>query len=414
MSQTKLAHTFARLRNWVQEVNPDATKQAAERGHSTHPSATAPDGQEKPPMGARFAENERDVKEHVPGGGIDGASSTVGSQEDQQVQIGTKKTEVGDDPSVEQNYEGRPSATPTSHPANVEVGPKYSFDIATADGSRKAAAYLSGLADDINATIAVHASDFGKNTKTAAPAPASGTQPTQAETLKAAEAGYELAAYLGLSKEAADVEARAVIEYTTKEAMAAADRVGRHLVWYARKMADAGAPDVGTETPEEEAAEAGASAPEAGGGAMPPMAAGGAMPPGAGGDDGSGGDEQAMQEVMMALAEMGISPEQLLAMAEQAQQQGGGAGGAGAMPPGAGAMPPGAADGGMPDGAAVAAKAAAVNQAVAVATKVAHECRSFQRSGKFEWRPTKDAAERQAVNTMKSHIRELTKRLGRN
>jgi hypothetical protein len=51
--------------------------------------------------------------------------------------------------------------------------------------------------------------------------------------------------------------------------------------------------------------------PEAGGGEMPPEAGGGGVPPEAGGMD----EEAAIQELVMALVELGVSPEQYAAMA---------------------------------------------------------------------------------------------------
>lgn len=410
MPKTNSAH-FNQIRSWLNEVNRSksaAAKKKAEAytetgsigGPTTHPSKDVDDGVEKAREGARSAENERDVKEMEPAGNVNETGESGPSQDSLNYNIGTRQSATGEDPASEDNYEGHPKDPGTSHPANMSVGPKYGKWV------KKEAASLSDLANEILADIATQV------VPTQTPAKTASTQQTQTkptDKVAAAQAGYELASQLGLNKSAADATAKQVISNTINQAQLGADRVGAFLTSFI-KESEVLYKEAEGEMPPDPAAMAGGPPPgmdpSAGGqpggdptAALAAAAGGAGGPPsvdpsgGAGGPPGGpggGNEEQALQELTMALMELGISPEELMA----AVQQGGAGGAGGGMggPPGAGGgMPPPGPEGSPADTAA----------------KVASAVKHFKRSGHFEVRPAKTAAERQYRNQLKSYILEL-------
>ena len=112
-----------------------------------------------------------------------------------------------------------------------------------------------------------------------------------------------------------------------------------------------------------------------GGGGAPAGAPGGDM----GGAGGAGGDEEAIFALVQALEHIGISPEELIAMASKSEP--GGGGGMGGPPMGGGGM------GGPPP--MMEGKAASAD----VAIKAANAARAYRRSGRYDGRPAKTAAE---------------------
>jgi hypothetical protein len=103
--------------------------------------------------------------------------------------------------------------------------------------------------------------------------------------------------------------------------------------------------------------------------------------------------EQALQELAMALQELGISPEELAQMA----QQGGPGGGGGALAAG---PPPDM--GGGPGGPPMPPPEAAAEGA-----KLASAVKRFKLAGKFRYSEAKTAAQREARDQIKSYIQEL-------
>jgi len=136
--------------------------------------------------------------------------------------------------------------------------------------------------------------------------------------------------------------------------------------------------------------------------------AGGAVDPAAGGDmggdmggemGGAPGEDEAVQELAMALEELGIPPEALL----HALQSGGAGGDPAAAAGGPGLNP---ADAGMP---AEAPKMAAANPANDLSA-IGHAVVNFKRAGKFQIKEARTKRSRQLRDMMKQHVLELVNR----
>lgn len=398
--------SFAQVRSWLHEINREksaATKSAkayAEpggyTGETTHPIKDVDDGLEKATTGSHAAENEKDQKDRPFAGVVDETSEGgAPTQEELSLNIGVKQAPTGEAPEVEDDYKGTLKDPGTSSPMNAdEVGEKYGAWV------KKEASVLAGLANDILADIAtgVGLSDTKPQQKqAAAPAAKPSTQqkaPTQEQSV---QAGYELASLLGLDKQAADKTAEHVLTEIIKKAQLSADRVGPYLLSFlneeqailkaAEGLDEAGGmpPEAGGPPPGPGGPEGGAPADPAtiaalaGGAGGPPPEAGGA-PPG-GPEAGGGGDhEAALQELAMALMELGISPEELQQLA---------AGGAGGAPGGAEAPPPGP---GSPGD---------------VGAKIASAVKDYKRSGRFKVSEAKTAAQQTQRNEMKRYLLEI-------
>jgi hypothetical protein len=388
---TKKAH-FDQIRSWLNEVNRN--KQAAVNsksakaytepggymGETTHPSKDVDDHCEAAREGSRSAENEKDIKEMEPAGNVNETSETSKKQEDLNYNIGVRQSATGEDPSTEDNYRSNVKDPGTSHPANAEkIGPKYGSYVS------KEASELASLADEIMADYitttgvkkaAQQPVKQTQQTKTAAPA----SKPAQ-NNVAAVTAGYELAAQLGLNKTSADNVSQQVISNTIKNAQMGADRVGAYLVSLVKESEALHKQAAGEVDPAMLAGAAGGGDPAAAGGMPPEAAAAGAMPadPAAGGGGEPAGDD-AIQELAMALMELGIEPEQLAAAV-----QGGGAGG---DPAGAGAPP-------------------MEGSPAEMGGKIASAVKNYKRTGKFQVQSAKTAAERAYRNEMKKYILEI-------
>lgn len=275
-------------------------------GKSTHPSAKV-DGNTMPAeLGARAAENERDVKKDQPVGVDQTKPGAGGSQDSHQLNIGMTQSATGEDPSVERKFKSKLDDPGTSSKANFDqVGDKYaglSWDAVSKLASAK-----------INQMLATVV------------ASADATPPATEDVKLAAQAGRELADLAarqttGQNKTAA---AQQVIEYTIKQALARADDVGQFLRDFAAaKRAEdmaANAPPLPQPGAGGDGLPVGPGAPE-GGPMLPPngpvdpaMVA----PHGEGGEGGEGhgepdGDDKAVMELVHSLIEAGISPEQLM------------------------------------------------------------------------------------------------------
>jgi len=135
------------------------------------------DGDRPAPTGARAAENESDVKSEIPAESVDEASGAAaeGPGRGENVpsnSIGTKAAPTGEDPSVETaSVKAKPDDPGTSMPARADMGEKYS------------AAQLRDMGDTILADIAVATA--------AAEKPASAEKPAEGE--KQAEEGEKSA-----------------------------------------------------------------------------------------------------------------------------------------------------------------------------------------------------------------------------
>lgn len=360
-------------------------KQAEERGETSHPSDNADDGNQTASTGSRAAEHEKDVKAQVPGQTVNEAkgSEVAGPGRGENTPalhtvMDAKAT--GEAPAVEtESAKGKPENTAnhqgdeTKHPAKADMGEKFS------------AAQLKNIGDEILADVAVASA-----VKSAAvPCAASVKTPVEAPKKKedkpvvkaaseeskaeekaetpAAEAAEEKAEEKAEAKsEAAGKEAAAavinalaqpvvsqeeIINSIIKTASVDADNVADFLAGYmSKKSMDAG--DTG-DTVMEETSEGG---PAAGAPAGDPAAGGGAP------------SEAEMEQIVQALLQAGVSPEELLALVSGGEGQGGAAPADAAMA----GMPPvdaGAMGGAVPP-EMMAGKAAALRVALKQAVAI--------------------------------------------
>jgi len=334
----------------------------------------------------------------------------------------------------------------TSHPASGDIGEKYSSDAlarlsdaalfkAAADmGNELAADMANGILETSAGIVGQGHSKQAMKTKRHCPDCSTDyegdkcscgyTMGKMGAANSAADAGYQAAAAVG---DATDQEKMAghVLSEVIKTAQHQAGLIAQYLIAEKQAMEEGDEDPLagGAEGEAHGSEEGGGMPPEAGGGGggdaellaamaggagggMPPEGGGmppegGGMPPEGGGmppEGGMGappdalggmGEEEALQQLAMALMELGIDPSMLAAAG----------GGGGGMPPEAGGMPPEA--GGMPPEAM---------GMEAPGPKLAAAVDNFRRSGRFRVSETKTAAERQVRDYMKGYITELCKR----
>jgi hypothetical protein len=431
---------FAQLNALAEEISQNAEKVAAAKsaspvpadpggyqGASSHPSAHVDNNVQKATTGSRASEYEADVKQQQGALAVDNTPelSQEGRQDDVQLNIGTNAAATGEDPAAEKDYKGTKDDPGTSHPAKANDGEKYSSVT-----FKQAHAKCSDLGNEILADLI----NFGTSAveeKAAGMPPfiqkkidekknkskgglkgdqheidVDGDGKIERSDLKnlregkkaAFSAGYELAAALGLDKEAAEANVRDVCANTLREADEMADLF---VGFYTAKTAGADPTEEAAEGEDHSAegdGQSGEAAPDMGGemaGApsveeMMGGAGGGEMGAAPGGEP---SEEEALQELAMALQELGISPEELMA--------GLAGGGAGGDMGGMGGMPPE----GMPPEAG-APKMAAAQELQMIGNAVAN----FKRAGGFQIKEARTKRSRQLRDIMKAHVRELTSR----
>jgi hypothetical protein len=434
---------FAQLNALADEISQGAVKSAAQKkaeggptpadpggymGASSHPSAHVDNDVQKADTGARAAEYEADIKKQQGALAVDNTPemSYEGRQDEVQQNIGTNVAATGEDPAAEKDFKGTKDDPGTSHPAKTNDGEKYSAVTFKEARDRAAALGNDILASLLNASTkqagmppalakALHEKKESPAKEKAEHSGLKGDQhkldvdndgKIEGSDLSALrsgkeaafQAGYELAATLGMSKEAAEASVRDVCANTLREADEMADLFVGFL---ASKAAAADMGDEATEGEDHSAPgddESGASAapesadPAAGGdaGGLESMMGGdaGADPMGGGG---APSEDEAVQELAMALEELGIPPEALI----QALHSGGGDAGAGADPMAGAGMPPEAAP-----------KMASVNDLNQIGAAVIN----FKRSGKFQVKEARTKRSRQLRDIMKQHVLELVNR----
>ena len=323
---TKIAAALPRSGQEKRSEGPTPSDPGGYQGPSTHPVAKVDNNAQEAKEGARSSENTADVKADNPGASVDAtAEATPGSanQDKQMPNIGTQQSATGEDPSVEDNYKGGKDDPGSSHPARTDNssldGHKYAsvtFKEAHARSTALANSLLADLANGFGSQLQKVA---GTTTQPVVPQPAVPSQPVAAQqpqrTKEAADeiqAGYELAAALGIQKQAAVAGVEETIAVTIRDAQHDAGLFGDYYSTFL-KQAIAGDEESG----EDHSKPGDMTSGKGGDGGAPP---GG--PGEAGGGGGGGGDP---------LAALG--------------GDGGGAGG----PPGGGAGgPPGG--GGLPGG----------------------------------------------------------------
>jgi len=441
---------FAQLNSLAEEISHSSVKAAAVKaagptpadpgtyvGASTHPTAHADNGVQAAVEGARSSEYEADLKKQQGPLSVDStpALSQEGRQDDVQLNIGTTAAATGEDPSSERDYKGTKDDPGTTHPAKTNDGEKYSavtfktaraqcgslgndilanfinFGAANLTKQSEMPAFLKSKIEDKTDSCAkeekVTVPGANKTESVDLEPSAAGDESAAEEKKEAAFlAGYELAELLGLDKTAAEAHVSEVCANTLREADEMADLF---IGWAAAKSAAAdptAEADEGEDHGAPEDAASGASdapAPEGlaemmGGAEGAPEMGGEEMGgeemmggPEMGGEEGSPDD--AVQELAMALEELGIPPEALI----EALSQGG-------------AAPGGAAPGGAP---APEADLAAMGGAPKLASDldaIGRAVINFKRSGKFQVKEARTKRSRELRDMMKQHVIELTSR----
>ena len=401
----------------VKQAGPTPSDPGGYQGASSHPTTQIDNNVQNASEGARSSENESDVKDEVGKPSVNSASDAKpGESQDQQVQVGTKKSPTGEDPATEDDYKGTKDDPGTSHPATTEDGEKYG-----SVSFKEAHSRATTLANDILADLA---NGFGSQlnkgqTKQAAPAQpqqpsllAKASAAVKPATDQAVQAGYELAAALGVEKTAAQVAVQSCIDQTIRDAQLDADLFGGYMTAF-QKKAEGELDEAGDgedhSAPGDEASGASEAPPDAGAGDAGAPAGGGGLDAllGAGGGDLGGGgmggagddmgappnEEEALQELAAALEELGI-PIEALAQAGQGDA-GAGPGPDAGMAGGA----PGMAGGGAPppDAAPAAGEGLKLAQAV----------RNFKLSGRYQIKQASTKRARHIRDVMKAHVREV-------
>jgi hypothetical protein len=432
---------FAQLNALAEEISQGSVKAAAEKsagpvpsdpggyqGASSHPTTSVDNNVQAAATGARASEYEADVKKQQGAPAVDNTPemSQEGRQDEVQLNINTKATAVGEDPSVEKDYKGDKDDPGTAHPAKTNDGEKYSS--VTFKTARET---CGNLGNDILANLI----NFGTarlNSEKAAEMPAalaealhekkegSGEEKSElkgdqhkldtdndgkiessdlaalrGEKKEAYAAGYELAAELGVEKAAAEAAVRDVCANTLREADEMADLLIGFLTTKQANNDMLGEASEGEDHDGAGDAASGAGdAPVVDPAAMAEMAGGG-MDPAAGGDmGGEPGEDEAVQELAMALEELGIPPEALL------EAIAGGEGGGEGAP----------ADPAMAAAPEVAPKMAAAQKKAQALNEIGSAVINFKRAGKFQIKEARTKRSRELRDIMKQHVIELVSR----
>lgn len=418
------------------------------QGASSHPSTSVANDVQSAPEGARASEYESDIKKQQGALAVDNAPemSQEGRQDDVQLNIGTNAKATGEDPAAEKDYKGDKDDPGTSHPAKTNDGEKYSsvsfkqareacsnlgndilanlinFGTANLKQAEMPAALAEALhekketpaeekaehdeddddddddshCDDKEAASQLvgdqHKLDVNNNGKIEGSDLAAlrgGKKKTEKKDEKEAafKAGYELAKSLGVEKSAAEAAVREVCANTLREA----DEMADLLIGFLNSK------QAGADVEDEVAAgeDHGAPADAASGASDAPAAPAGLEGMMGGGEEaamaaeGAPSEDEAVQELAMALEELGIPPEALLqAVAE------GGMGGAAPAGPEAGAMP-------MEE-----PKMAAARDLQSIGRAVVN----FKRAGRFQVKEARTKRSRELRDAMKQHVLELVNR----
>ena len=418
-------------------------------GASSHPTTSVDNNVQPAHEGARASEYEADVKKQQGATAVDNTPemSQEGRQDEVQLNLNTNAKATGEDPAAEKDYKGDKDDPGTAHPAKTTDGEKYS-SVSFGEAREKAASLANEvLADLINfgadkltkesempAQLAAalgkkeesaesdddddddHDSDCdddkeaelkgdqhkldgdndGKIEGSDLAALRSGKKNKHDTKEKKAAflAGYELAQHLGLEKEAAEAAVREVCANTLREADEMADLfIGYMSTKSANDMLGEAVEGEDHDQPADAASgasDAPMADPAAAMGGEMPAEMGGEMPaemgPGEADMGGEPTDDEAVQELAMALEELGIPPEALL---EAVTAEAGGEGGemAAEMPKMAGAKSP----------------ASALNE-------IGSAVINFKRAGRFQVKEARTKRSRQLRDIMKQHVIELVNR----
>jgi hypothetical protein len=385
-----MAQLFEQLREFLSEVENEKkasfkkraaanTEPGSQGGSTSHPSKDIDDGTFPATEGSRSSENSSDVKKTITNGGVDSSSDDFPSQEDQQFNVGITSTSTGEDPSNEDDYKSDKEDPGTSHPAKTNDGEKYSsvsFSKLRKMAESKANDILSDLAYSVKEASNLVQGYSEGNTSTS----------RYTEQEKYAAAGYSAASLQeGYTQDdvlRAHEGISSSVESTIADGIEKAAMVGSYLAEF-YKAAEGEASGEGVEGAEHEQQESpSAEAAEGAGMDVDPAM----LDTMAGGEEqGSGNPDDAAQELLMALQEQGIEPEQLLEMI-QAQ---GGEGGAPA--PEEAAMP----------------KMGSSRAVTKDLVNLIKYSQAYRRAGRFSFTEAKTAQQRNLRDQIKMCVRDI-------
>lgn len=410
---------FDELRSFLAEVETQQVKAASSKraeanteagsyeGGTSHPVKSVDDQTSDASEGERSSENSSDVKAQVPAGGVDSHNAKPPEQEGQQFDVGLKSTSTGEDPANEGDYKGTKDDPGTSHPAKTEDGEKYSSmnfvqlkkltekkanDIlASVAVELKKKAELKGDQHklDVDGDKKIEGSDLAKLRK--------GQTSQKMDEKKAAAVGYDQAVEAGTASQE-DISAffKSASENLIRGALSAASATGQYLTAFNQQLLTKAAEE--EESEEHESGE-GAGHEES----ESPAQEGAEMSGDVGVDEGdlaamageapAGGDAGGVDELLAALAEMGVSPDEVMAALSAGGE------GMGGAPDMGGAVPPEAL-------AAEAPKMASANANNQIAGLM-KAAKARARSGKFQISAAKTAGQRKLRDEIKKCIAEI-------
>ena len=410
---------FDQLREFLSEVENEKqasvkkraeanTEPGSQGGATSHPSKSVDDGTQPASEGQRSQENTSDVKKTIFNGGVDSASDDSPSQEDQQLNVGITSTSTGEDPSNEDNYKSDKEDPGTTHPAKASEGEKYSsLSFGTLRGltEKKANDLLSDIANSVKEAAQMMPPFIQKKMKEKGDAskPMDKEEEEKSKSKKMAAAGSAAASLTSEEAQLTKLAQEAVagsIEATIADGLEKAAMVGSYLAaFYKAAEGEAVAPEhEGSESGEEEAMEEGSQ----GGMDVDPSVMAQMAGEESGAPEAGASPDDAAHELLMALQEQGINPEELLAMIQQ-----GGGGGAPPMDPAmAGGAPP--MDPSMMDPSMMGGKQASANRQVTNdLVNLIKYAQAYRRAGKFSFTEAKTAQQRNLRNQIKLCVRDI-------
>jgi len=353
---------LAELTSNTPSAHQSQFKSAAETGKTTHPTGKMDDGNSPVRTGSFLSEQNADVSAQQ-AQMIQKSGPISYNQEAAQNQTGIKKTEIGDDPAEERDFKTDNYDPGTTHPARVD---KPQSDKMAVDRYKEASfadlyAGHTNLSNAILADIVMLETGSPVQKQAGAQAPQTGVNfdvlIKQAAGNATAEfgAGYQLAAQLGITKQAAEQEVAQYAQKLAHDAVSDAQLVIDYFqgLEQAKRAGEMELANEGSDKKEhssQSAAGEGDDSAISDGAAVSDAqgASGGSADPGPDMDAlaGAGNEqmppEQAMAALEQALTALGIPPEELM-QAIMAQQSG-----EGGDPAAMGGGDPAAMGGGMP------------------------------------------------------------------
>lgn len=332
-------------------------------GASSHPSTKVDDRTETAQEGARSAENVKDVKEDQGAPGVDSTPDNVNKGQDSvQLNIGTQQAATGEDKSVETSSAKAGKDDPgSSHQARTDNDALDGNKYASASSILKLASRQKDLGTQLLTRLATEADELVSKRATALGGVPAEPSPATKVATEGQQAGFDLAAAMAGQVEAFDKQAfdQHLLDQLAITIAASEDRAvktARYLRARAKQADGPPPPDAGAPPQDDGSADGGSPAAADGSGGDPgdggPSdeelmamlsggqgmgggAAGGEMAgagdPAGGDPAGGGGDPQ--QILLAALQQLGISPEQAVAiLSGQGGDPAGGAAGAGGSP----------------------------------------------------------------------------------